>query len=110
MEREQPQRIHDGSRSGIACDHYSRFREDLAALAAMGHSAHRFSIEWSRVEPREGVFNPEALLHYRDVVRTCRALGIEPVVTLQHFTLPEWLAERGGVGCEDAPRLFARFA
>lgn len=110
MEREQPQRIRDRSVSGIACDHYMRYREDLATLAAMHHTAHRFSIEWSRVEPREGVFLREALLHYRDVVRTCRALGMEPIVSLQHFTLPVWLADRGGVRCADAPRLFARFA
>jgi beta-glucosidase len=110
MESEQPQRIRDGSVSGIACDHYARYRQDLASLAAMGHSAHRFSIEWSRVEPREGAFSREALLHYRDVVRTCRALGMEPVVTLQHFTLPVWLADRGGVLSADAPLLFARFA
>ncbi len=110
MEQEHPERIKDGSVSGIACDHHARFREDLGQLAAMHHTAHRFSIEWSRVEPREGVFDRDELLHYREVVRTCRALGMEPVVTLQHFTLPVWLADRGGVTCPDAPRLFARFA
>ncbi len=110
MEREHPQRIRDGSVSGIACDHYTRYRADLRQLAAMHHSAHRFSIEWSRVEPRDGVFDRDALLHYRDVVRTCRALGMEPVVTLQHFTLPLWIADRGGVASSDTPRLFARFA
>jgi beta-glucosidase len=110
MECEHPERIRDASASGIACDHYARYRDDLARLAAMHHSAHRFSIEWSRVEPREGVFDRDALLHYRDVVRTCRDLGMEPVVTLHHFTLPVWLADRGGVLCADAPRLFARFA
>jgi beta-glucosidase len=62
------------------------------------------------VEPREGVFDRDALRHYRDVVRTCRALDLEPVVTLHHFTLPTWLADRGGVLDPDAPRLFARFA
>lgn len=110
MESEHPERIRDGSVSGIACDHYARYRDDLRLLAEMHHTAHRFSIEWSRVEPREGVFDRAALLHYRDVVRTCRALGMEPVVTLQHFTLPLWLADRGGVLSRDAPRLFARFA
>jgi beta-glucosidase len=110
LEREQPERIKDGSVSGIACDHYARYSDDLRQLAEMHHSAHRFSIEWSRVEPREGVFDHDALLHYGDVVRTCRALHLEPVVTLQHFTLPLWLADRGGVLSPDAPRLFARFA
>ncbi len=110
MEREHPERIRDGSVSGIACDHHTRYHADLEQLASMHHNAHRFSIEWSRVEPREGVFDRDELLHYRDVVRTCRALGMEPVVTLQHFTLPLWLADRGGVRSADAPRLFARFA
>ncbi|HWF58154.1 MAG TPA: glycoside hydrolase family 1 protein [Candidatus Dormibacteraeota bacterium] len=110
MEREHPERIKDGSASGVACDHYARYAGDLRQLADMHNTAHRFSIEWSRVEPREGVFDRDALLHYRDVARTCRALHIEPVVTLQHFTLPLWMADRGGVLSPDAPRLFARFA
>lgn len=110
MERERPELIKDGSVSGIACDHHARFREDLQTLAAMHHSAHRFSVEWSRVEPREGAVDGAALRHYRDVVDSCRALGIEPVVTLHHFTLPTWLADRGGVRAPEAPRLFARFA
>ena len=110
MERDHPARIRDGSDATVACDHYRRYREDLEMLAGMHHSAHRFSVEWSRIEPREGVFDPGALRHYSDVVATCRALGIEPVVTLQHFTLPAWLAEKGGVLCDDAPRLFARYA
>jgi beta-glucosidase len=110
MEHEHPQRIKDGSVSGIACDHHARYRADLEMLAAMGHSAYRFSIEWSRVEPREGVFDATEVAHYRDVVHACRELGLEPVVTLQHFTLPTWLAERGGILDADTPRLFARFA
>ncbi len=97
MERDHPERIQDGSVSGIAGDHHARYRDDLRLLADMHHNAHRFSIEWSRVEPREGVFDRDELIHYRDVVRTCRALGMEPIVTLQHFTLPVWLADRGGV-------------
>jgi beta-glucosidase len=110
MERDHPERIKDGSTAAVACDHYARYQEDLRALAEMHNTAHRFSIEWSRVEPAPGVFDSAALLHYRDVARTCRDLGMEPVVTLQHFTLPRWLADGGGVLHPDAPRLFARFA
>ena len=110
MEREHPERIRDGSVSGIACDHHARFREDLGLLASMHHTAHRFSIEWARVEPREGRFDAAELRHYREVVRTCRELGMEPVVTLHHFSLPTWLADRGGVRSADAPALFARYA
>ena len=110
MEREHPEAIKDGNVSGIACDHHARYRDDLRTLATMHHSAYRFSVEWSRVEPREGVFDGTEVRHYRDVVDSCRALGIEPVVTLHHFTLPTWLADRGGVLAADAPDLFARFA
>ncbi|MFN2568984.1 MAG: glycoside hydrolase family 1 protein [Candidatus Dormibacteria bacterium] len=109
-EREDPARIRDGNISGLACDHYRRYREDLEVLAALHQNAHRFSVEWARVEPEEGRFDSSALDHYADVVATCRRLGMEPIVTLHHFTLPPWLAARGGVLARDAPRLFARFA
>lgn len=110
MEREEPDRIKDLDSAAVAIDHHRRFREDLRQLAADHHSAYRFSIEWARVEPQCGVFDRAAVRHYRRVVRTCRELGLEPVVTLQHFTLPVWLADRGGVIAPDAPNLFARYA
>lgn len=109
-ERAHPERIADHSTSEIACDHYARYRDDLAQLAALGQNAHRYSIEWSRVEPEPGRFNSAALQHYADVARTCRQLGMEPVVTLHHFTFPRWLVDRGGARSSDAPRMFARFA
>jgi beta-glucosidase len=105
----QPGRIKDGSSARVAIDHWSRYREDLAELAASGQNAHRFSVEWSRVEPREGEFDQAALAHYADVVRTCRALGLEPLVTLHHFTFPLWLADAGGAASARAPLRFARF-
>ena len=106
----QPGAIADGSVSGMACDGYRRYRRDLAQLRDLGQNAQRFSIEWARVEPRQGEFDHEALEHYADVVRTCRSLEMEPVVTLHHFTLPRWLAERGGLLAPDGPYLFARYA
>ncbi|MFN2581481.1 MAG: glycoside hydrolase family 1 protein [Candidatus Dormibacteria bacterium] len=109
-ERQRPSPIADGSDTAHANDHYRRYRDDIAQLAAAGHNSHRFSIEWARVEPRPGVIDTAALQHYVDVAHACRALGIEPVVTLHHFTLPRWLAERGGLLAADAPVLFARYA
>jgi len=109
-ERTHPDRIADGSTSEVACDHYARYRDDLTQLAALGQNAHRFSVEWSRVEPQPGNFDAAALAHYADVVRTCRELGMEPIVTLHHFTFPTWLAGTDGVRWQDAPRLFARYA
>jgi beta-glucosidase len=110
MERREPWRIKDGGSAAVAIDHLHRYRDDLALLAGLGQNAQRFSIEWSRVEPEPGRFDREALRHYADVVATCRGLGMEPVVTLQHFTLPVWLADRGGLLSPAAPRLFARYA
>lgn len=106
----QPGRIRDGSTAQTACGHYERYREDLGDLARMGHNAHRFSVEWSRVEPEEGHFDSTALAHYADVVTACRDYGMEPVVTLHHLTFPLWLADAGGPTARQAPIRFARFA
>jgi beta-glucosidase len=107
---DHPEAISGGGDAVIAIDQYHRYREDLEQLGSMHHSAHRFSVEWARIEPEPGRFDREALEHYADVVRTCRGNGMEPVVTLQHFTLPVWLAESGGFAGAEAPMRFARFA
>ena len=96
-------------RSGAACDHYHRFREDFDLARALRHNAHRLSLEWSRIEPEEGKFSHQALGHYREVLQALVERGIEPVVTLLHFTLPRWLAERGGWECPEIEALFERF-
>ena len=83
-------------KSGIAADHYRTYREDIAKMAEAGLNAYRFSLEWARIEPEEGKFDAEATEHYRDVIRCCYDHGIEPVVTLHHFSSPAWLIERGG--------------
>jgi beta-glucosidase len=95
--------------AGRACDHWNRFAEDLDRFAALGLNAYRFSLEWSRLEPRPGVDDPEAWDHYRAVVEGCRRRGIEPLVTLSHFTLPAWLADAGGWLAPDAVGRFVRF-
>ena len=95
--------------SGTACDHYRRFPEDIALLSALGLNTYRFSVEWARVEPSDGSFDPAALDHYRRVVEVARSHGLIPMVTLNHFTLPAWLADRGGWLAADAPRLFERY-
>lgn len=74
--------------SGKATDHYNRFGADFDIAKSLGHNAHRFSIEWSRIEPEEGKFNQEEVEHYRQVIRALRARGLEPFVTLWHWTMP----------------------
>ena len=96
--------------SGRACDHYNRYEEDFDIARSLGHNAHRFSIEWSRIEPREGEFDKKEIEHYRKVIAALRARGIEPFVTLWHWPLPLWVAEKGGWGWRSAPEYFARYA
>ena len=95
--------------SGFACDHYSRFREDFDIAKSLHHNAHRFSIEWSRIEPEENKFDEKAILHYREVLHALRERNIEPFVTLWHWTLPLWLAKKGGTCATDFPKYFERY-
>jgi beta-glucosidase len=97
-------------RSGKTCQHYQRYEADFDLAQSWGHNAHRFSLEWSRIEPAEGQWNSEAVAHYQAVLRALRSRGMEPVVTLHHFTNPAWFARRGGWLRHDSVRLFARYA
>jgi len=96
-------------RSGLADDEWNRFEEDFKLAQELGHTAHRFSIEWSRIEPQEGQWDNKALDHYAQVIRSLRSKGMEPIVTLNHFTLPLWLARKGGWYSDKTPLLFARY-
>jgi beta-glucosidase len=95
--------------SGDAIDHYHRYPEDLKMLANLGFNSYRFSLEWSRIEPEDGEFSEGALRHYARMVATCREVGLEPVVTLHHFTTPRWVAERSGWAVPATADLFARY-
>lgn len=95
--------------SGRACDHYNRFEEDFDIAKSLGHNAHRFSLEWSRIEPEPGVFNEEAILHYRDVLRALKARGMEPFVTLWHWTNPLWVRDLGGPESDEFVFYFTRY-
>ncbi len=93
-----------------ACDHFNRYPDDIALLAGLGFGSYRFSVEWSRVEPEDGCFSTASLDHYLRVVRSCRDNGIEPVVTLHHFTTPRWVAQAGGWTEPDTAGRFERYA
>ncbi|MFN2466167.1 MAG: glycoside hydrolase family 1 protein [Candidatus Dormibacteria bacterium] len=105
-----PGKIRNGDRSGLACDHYQRFADDFRLLRSMGHNAHRLSVEWSRIEPQPGQLDETAIEHYREVIGTLRDLGMEPMVTLHHFTNPSWLAARGGWENGEVVDAFRRYA
>lgn len=95
--------------SGKATDHYNRYEEDFDLLKSMNMNAYRFSIEWSRIEPDEGTWNAEAIAHYKDELASLKKRGIEPIVTLFHFTLPVWFAEKGGFEKRSNVKYFSRF-
>lgn len=96
--------------SGDADDSYHRFREDMQLLADAGLNSYRFGIEWARIEPRPGEFSNAELAHYRRMIETALGLGIRPVVTLNHFTLPLWFAEEGGWLSATATERFVAYA
>ena len=96
--------------SGLACDHYNRYEEDIRLLAEAGLNAYRFSIEWARIEPEEGKFDEGEIEHYRKVIASCKEKGVEPIVTLLHFTSPLWLIRKGGWEAESTVEDFRRYA
>jgi len=96
-------------RSGQACDSYNRYEEDFNLAKKMHNNAHRFSIEWSRIEPKEGKFDEKEIEHYRKIVYALRLRGLEPFVTLHHFTIPIWLAKKGGWTNKNISRYFERY-
>ncbi len=95
--------------SGDAVDSYNRVGEDIALAASLGFNAHRFSIEWSRIEPEQGQISLAAIAYYRRVLETIRAHGMTPVVTLQHFTSPRWFAAAGGFESREGVEPYARY-
>lgn len=91
--------------SGKAVDFYNRYEEDIRLARDMGTNAFRMSIEWSRIEPEPGQIDRQAIEHYRTIIQTVKKYGMTPLVTLIHFTYPQWLnRDRDGdrlIGWED---------
>ncbi|GAA0941842.1 glycoside hydrolase family 1 protein [Actinocorallia libanotica] len=96
--------------SGDAADSYHRWPEDMDLLRDLGFTAYRFSVEWARIEPEPGRFSRAALDHYRRMVEGAHARGLEPVVTLHHFTSPRWFSAAGGWTAPDAVQRFTAYA
>ena len=107
---EQEGRIIHNQKSGNACGWWNgRWEEDLDRAAEAGQNAHRFSIEWSRVQPDPDTWNEDALLRYREIAQGMADRGMTPVATLHHFTNPRWLAEMGGWTNEQVVPLFGSY-
>jgi len=102
-------RILDNQKSGIACDSWNRYKEDTQLMKALALNAYRFSIEWSKIEPKQGEFDEAALDHYEQVVDELLANGIEPMVTLHHFSNPIWFEQGGAFLQDNSPEIFVKF-
>lgn len=96
--------------SGKTCDHYHRFEEDFALAQKIHTNAHRLSLEWSRIEPKEGEWAQAEIEHYRLVLRSLKSKNIKTMATLHHFTNPVWFSRQGGWQNQNAPEKFQRFA
>lgn len=94
----------------VACDHYHRWREDVALMKQIGLKAYRFSISWSRVIPERGKVNEKGLRFYSELVDALLEAGIQPMITLFHSDLPQWAFEKGGWFSEEIAEDFAFFA
>jgi beta-glucosidase len=106
-----PGKIRDGSNGDVACDHYHRFKEDVALMKGLGVRAYRFSIAWPRVFPEgRGAVNPKGLAFYDRLIDELLTNGIEPVPTLYHWDLPQPLQDRGGWEARDTALALADYA
>ncbi len=88
-------------KSGAACDHWNRWKDDFQMMSDLGLNSYRFSIEWSRLEPEPGQWNKKALDVYSEMIDDLIQRGIRPVVTLHHFSHPKWWEEKGGFANQD---------
>jgi beta-glucosidase len=96
--------------SNLACDHYHLYKEDFGLAKEILHNnAHRLSVEWARIEPKEGCFNEKELLHYKKVLGELKRLGLKTMVTLHHFTNPLWFARKDGWEKKENLKYFERY-
>lgn len=106
---QEPGKILDGHTSGLACDWWENAEADLDLAAEMGTNAHRLSLEWSRIEPEPSVFDSAALDRYRQILQAMIDRGIEPMVTLHHFSNPQWLVEKDDFNTDIIVEYFQRY-
>lgn len=102
-------KIKNGDLSGMATDHWNRIDSDIQLMKNIGVNTYRFSVEWARIEPKQGVWDRLAIDHYRHEIHLLREAGIEPLVTLNHFTLPQWVSDQGGWTWSGIPQAFENY-
>lgn len=99
----------DFKSAGVACDQYNKYEQDFDLIKQLNHNAHRLSIEWSRIEPREGEFDTSEIEHYKKVLKALKTRHIKVMLTLWHFTIPKWLSDKDGWENGKTPFYFERF-
>ena len=102
--------VKHGENGNVACDHYHRYKEDVAIMKELGLKAYRFSVSWPRIMPREGEINEKGIQFYQNLVQELLDAGITPMCTLFHWNLPMWLHEKGGWHNEAVSDYFADYA
>jgi beta-glucosidase len=107
---QKPGKIEDGTSPERANQHWNRFEQDLSLMSHMGIKHYRFGIEWSRIEPSEGVFDDAAMEHYRTEIKCMLSHGIQPLVTLHHFSNPIWFEKKGAFEHKSCIPIFRRYA
>ena len=105
-----PGAVVNADNGDVACDHYHRYRDDVAMMADLGIQTYRFSTSWSRVRPDGGPVNPAGLDFYSRLVDELLSHGIKPWLTLYHWDLPQALEEQGGWANRDTALRFADYA
>jgi beta-glucosidase len=104
-----PGTIRKGEKSGKAAYHMDRLEEDIKIMQDLGVKTYRFSIEWSRIEPRQGFFDEKAVEYYKREIALLKQAGIAPFVTIHHFVQPQWFTGSGGWKRVDSPDLFLKY-
>lgn len=105
-----PGNVTNGDTGDIACDHYHRYKEDIAIMKELGVDSYRLSISWPRIFPAYGVINPEGVRFYRSILQELKDKGIKANVTLFHWDLPLWAHELGGWTNRESADWFCDYA
>lgn len=102
-------KINNGDNCHIACDHYHRYKEDVALMKEIGLKSYRFSINWCRIMPQKGRVNEKGIEFYKNLVKELKNAGIEPLVTLFHWDTPQWVQEEGGWKSDSTIKYFIEY-
>jgi beta-glucosidase len=107
----RPGAVAGGDTGDVACDHYHRYRDDVALMASLGVDAYRFSMAWTRVQPDgRGAWNEKGFDFYKRLMDALQEKGIAPHLTLYHWDLPQGLQDKGGWLARDTAHRFADYA